>query len=93
MCGAMALVELPLGCAAAAQRAEGSSAGAAAAAAATAGSGSPEGGSSRATSADAKWLQDTLHYQHRIECPVKCVGGRLYVRISGGWVPVCHPAA
>ncbi len=28
-------------------------------------------------------MQDTLHYRHRIECPVKCVDGHLYVRISG----------
>jgi selenocysteine lyase/cysteine desulfurase len=23
-----------------------------------------------------------LHFQHRIECPVKCIQGALYVRIS-----------
>ena len=45
-----------------------------------------QGGSSSAvaTSADAKWVQDCLHYQHRVEVPVKCVQGRLWVRISGG---------
>lgn len=80
MCGAMALVELPQGCTAAAQRAADLASGTATAAAAGSGGGS---GSASATSADAKWVQDTLHYQHRIECPVKCVGGRLFVRISG----------
>ncbi|PRW58839.1 L-cysteine desulfhydrase 1 isoform X2 [Chlorella sorokiniana] len=84
MCGAMALVELPPGCTTAAQSA-GAGDSTAAAAAAAAAAGGKSGGrcsSSSATSADAKWVQDTLHYQHRIECPVKCVGGRLYVRIS-----------
>eukprot|EP00887_Chlorella_sp_A99_P000749 scaffold5.g749.t1 len=73
MCGSMALVRLPDGAAAAAAAA-GSSNGAPAA-------GPPPAGSA-ATSADAKWVQDTLHHQFRIECPVKCVGGHLYVRIS-----------
>ncbi len=42
-----------------------------------------EGGESgAATSAEAKYVQDVLHLRHRIECPVKCVQGRLYVRIS-----------
>uniref|UniRef100_M4BER6 Aminotransferase class V domain-containing protein n=1 Tax=Hyaloperonospora arabidopsidis (strain Emoy2) TaxID=559515 RepID=M4BER6_HYAAE len=35
-----------------------------------------------ATSTDAKRVQDSLHYIHRIEVPVKCVDGRLYVRLS-----------
>jgi hypothetical protein len=26
--------------------------------------------------------QDLLHHEHNIECPVKCLGGALYVRIS-----------
>jgi selenocysteine lyase/cysteine desulfurase len=34
-----------------------------------------------ADSADAKWAQDALH-AGRVECPVKCIGGGLYVRIS-----------
>lgn len=46
----------------------------------------PEGVSGRevggAGSEDAKYLQDVLHYQHKVECPVKCIQGRLYVRIS-----------
>ncbi|KAL4425559.1 hypothetical protein ABPG75_009575 [Micractinium tetrahymenae] len=75
MCGSMALVELPPGCVAASR------------AAAAAGS---AGGSVAArapdpappTSADAKYVQDMLHYGHSVECPVKCIGGRLYVRIS-----------
>lgn len=35
-----------------------------------------------ASSTDAKILQDTLHYRYMIEVPVKCVQGRLYVRLS-----------
>jgi hypothetical protein len=35
-----------------------------------------------ATSTDAKLLQDGLYHNHKVECPVKCVGGVLYVRIS-----------
>ncbi|OWZ22503.1 hypothetical protein PHMEG_0002788 [Phytophthora megakarya] len=35
-----------------------------------------------ATSTDAKRVQDGLHYDHHIEVPVKCVDGRLYVRLS-----------
>lgn len=35
-----------------------------------------------ATSADAKYIQDLLHHHHSIECPVKCIQGVLYVRIS-----------
>jgi selenocysteine lyase/cysteine desulfurase len=35
-----------------------------------------------ATSGHAKSVQDALHFHHRIECPVKCLGGSLYVRIS-----------
>lgn len=78
----MALVQLPQGCTAAAQRAADLASDSGSAAAAAAGSGTC-GGSGSATSADAKWVQDMLHYQHRIECPVKCVGGRLFVRVSG----------
>lgn len=36
----------------------------------------------QATSTDAKYMQDLLHLHHAIECPVKCIMGRLYVRIS-----------
>lgn len=36
------------------------------------------------TSTHAKLLQDALYYQHRIEVPVKCIAGQLYVRISAG---------
>lgn len=82
MCGAMALVELPLSCVAAAQKAGASGTASTPPPPPPAAGGSTDG-SSAATSADAKWVQDTLHYQHRIECPVKCVGGRLYMRISG----------
>lgn len=35
-----------------------------------------------ATSAHAKTVQDALHYAHRVECPVKCIQGRLFVRVS-----------
>ncbi|GIL54670.1 hypothetical protein Vafri_10411 [Volvox africanus] len=35
-----------------------------------------------ATSTDAKYVQDLLHHVHAVECPVKCIQGRLYVRIS-----------
>lgn len=35
-----------------------------------------------ASSTDAKYVQDMLHFGHRIECPVKCIQGNLYVRIS-----------
>ncbi|KAG7377293.1 hypothetical protein PHYBOEH_000954 [Phytophthora boehmeriae] len=41
-----------------------------------------DGNDPKATSADAKRVQDALHYNHHIEVPVKCVEGRLYVRIS-----------
>ena len=34
------------------------------------------------TDADAKAIQDTLHHDYRIECPVKCIDGELYARIS-----------
>ena len=34
------------------------------------------------TSTDAKALQDWLHFEHMIECPVKCLEGELFVRIS-----------
>ena len=64
----MALVELPPGAVAAARAAGGVSDASAA---------------GPVTSADAKWVQDLLHYCHAIECPVKCIAGRLYVRISG----------
>lgn len=83
MCGSMALVELPRSCLAAARAAE-EGAGAVAGAAAAAGG---------ASSADAKWVQDSLHYGHAIECPVKCVCGRLYVRISGEAAGHCLPGA
>jgi isopenicillin-N epimerase len=33
-------------------------------------------------SADAKAVQDALFGEHAIECPVKCIEGALYVRIS-----------
>ncbi|KAA0151178.1 hypothetical protein FNF31_06868 [Cafeteria roenbergensis] len=42
----------------------------------------PTGRAGAATSAHAKHLQDALHEGHKVECPVKCLGGRLYVRIS-----------
>ncbi|GLC39561.1 hypothetical protein PLESTM_000911900 [Pleodorina starrii] len=35
-----------------------------------------------ATSTDAKYVQDLLHHIHSVECPVKCIQGRLFVRIS-----------
>lgn len=35
-----------------------------------------------ATSADAKFIQDELHYSYQVECPVKAIGGRLFLRIS-----------
>ncbi|KAF1322858.1 Isopenicillin n epimerase, partial [Globisporangium splendens] len=38
--------------------------------------------SARNTSVDAKFIQDTLHHEHRIEVPIKCVDETLYVRIS-----------
>lgn len=34
------------------------------------------------TSANAKSFQDWLHFEKAIECPVKCISGRLYVRIT-----------
>lgn len=34
------------------------------------------------TSADAKFIQDTLHHTYSIEVPIKCVDETLYVRIS-----------
>ena len=43
----------------------------------------PEGGSKAKTSTDAKRVQDYL-YSQNVEVPVKCVAGRLYVRVS------CH---
>mmetsp|Transcript_30697 Transcript_30697/g.67410 ORF Transcript_30697/g.67410 Transcript_30697/m.67410 type:complete len:531 (+) Transcript_30697:211-1803(+) len=53
-------------------------------------SGNPRTGSNSAssnsairTSADAKQMQDFL-FENGVECPVKCIGGVLYVRIS------CH---
>ena len=76
MCGSMALVQLPPHCTAAAQAA-GDAVGSGDSGMASAPT-SPAG----ATSADAKWVQDCLHYQHRIEVPVKCVAAQLYVRIS-----------
>ncbi|KAF8066328.1 CPK24 [Scenedesmus sp. PABB004] len=35
-----------------------------------------------ATSDDAKYVQDLLHFRHAVEAPVKCVDGALCVRIS-----------
>ena len=35
-----------------------------------------------ATDTDAFQLQEKLHHEYRIEVPVKCLEGRLYVRIS-----------
>jgi isopenicillin-N epimerase len=35
-----------------------------------------------ATSTHAKRLQDWLHFKHRIEVPIKCLLGQLWVRIS-----------
>jgi isopenicillin-N epimerase len=40
-------------------------------------------GTVSATSDDAKRIQDHL-YDHFVECPIKCIGGVLYIRIS------CH---
>ncbi|EFN57782.1 hypothetical protein CHLNCDRAFT_21267, partial [Chlorella variabilis] len=68
MCGSMALVQLPDACLAAAQSAAEHISTAAA---------------PGATSADGKWVQDSLHYQHHVECPIKCINGCLYARISG----------
>jgi selenocysteine lyase/cysteine desulfurase len=34
------------------------------------------------TSTHAKSIQDLLHFEHSVECPVKCISGRLYVRIT-----------
>ena len=34
------------------------------------------------TDVDAFSLQEDLHHQHNIEAPIKCLEGRLYVRIS-----------
>lgn len=42
----------------------------------------PLGRGGRATSAHAKALQDRLHDECRVECPVKCHSGALFVRIS-----------
>ncbi|KAG6972972.1 hypothetical protein JG688_00003733 [Phytophthora aleatoria] len=36
-----------------------------------------DGKDPKATSTDAKHVQDSLHYRHNIEVPVKCVDGRL----------------
>ncbi|KAG1675643.1 hypothetical protein FOA52_002352 [Chlamydomonas sp. UWO 241] len=69
MCGpSMACVRLPDACGAPA---------AAAGAGAGGGSGAP-----LLTSADAKAVQDLLHHHHRVECPIKCIQGALYARIS-----------
>uniref|UniRef100_K3X1L7 Aminotransferase class V domain-containing protein n=1 Tax=Globisporangium ultimum (strain ATCC 200006 / CBS 805.95 / DAOM BR144) TaxID=431595 RepID=K3X1L7_GLOUD len=38
--------------------------------------------STKNTSMDAKFIQDTLHHEHHIEVPIKCVDETLYVRIS-----------
>lgn len=42
----------------------------------------PSGRDGKATSAHAKHLQDSLHEGCKVECPVKCLGGQLFVRIS-----------
>ena len=42
----------------------------------------PGGPDAPRTSDDAKALQDWLHFARRIECPVKCIDGELFVRIS-----------
>ena len=34
------------------------------------------------TDSEAFYLQERLHHEHHIEVPVKCLEGRLYVRIS-----------
>jgi isopenicillin-N epimerase len=34
------------------------------------------------SAATSKAVQDTLHFEHKVECPVKTVNGRLYVRVS-----------
>ncbi|DAZ95658.1 TPA: hypothetical protein N0F65_002455 [Lagenidium giganteum] len=39
-------------------------------------------GAAKNTSTEAKVVQDTLHHKFKIEVPVKCVEGVLYVRIS-----------
>ena len=76
MCGGgMALVQLPPGCVAAARAAD--------AASSDDETADIPAGKGTASSADAKWVQDSLHYKHLIECPVKCIAGLLYVRISG----------
>jgi isopenicillin-N epimerase len=42
----------------------------------------PSGRGGAATSSHAKELQDALHDRFKVECPVKCLGGYLFVRIS-----------
>lgn len=49
-----------------------------------AGSAPAAGAEPAATSVHSKLIQDTLHYVHNVEVPVKCLNGRLYVRISAG---------
>lgn len=34
------------------------------------------------TDSDAFAIQETLHHNYNIEVPIKCLGGRLYVRLS-----------
>ncbi|ETW05437.1 hypothetical protein H310_03202 [Aphanomyces invadans] len=34
------------------------------------------------TSTDAKYVQDRLHHEFHVEVPVKCIDGRLYLRLS-----------
>ena len=34
------------------------------------------------TDTDAKAVQDALHHDHMVECPIKCIRGQLYARIS-----------
>lgn len=72
----MALVQLPPGCLAACRAAAGDGC--------TLGSAGGGGASPTiATSADAKYVQDVLHHRHAVECPIKCIAGHLYARISG----------
>ncbi|KAF4033730.1 Aminotransferase class-V [Phytophthora infestans] len=41
-----------------------------------------DGNNPKASATDAKRVQDSLHYIHNIEVPVKSIDGRLYVRLS-----------
>lgn len=73
----MALVRLPKLCALRVRSAAGASG------ASPAGDASPTGVVAASPSAlTGKEVQDALHFGHRVECPVKTVGGELHVRIS-----------